>query len=150
MPVEYLSAEQEARYGRFVAEPTPGELEQSFRLDAKALELARARRRAATRLGWAAQWGTVRMLGTFLTEEPASVPASVVAFVAGQLGEDAEDFAGYGARQQTPYEHAWEIRDAYGYRDFAAGRMSCGSSWRPGCGRRWRARGRFSTGRWCG
>ena len=90
------------------------------------------------------------MLGTFLTEEPASVPASVVAFVAGQLGEDAEDFAGYGARQQTPYKHAWEIRDAYGYRDFAAGRMSCGSSWRPGCGRRWRARGRFSTGRWCG
>jgi hypothetical protein len=85
MPVEYLSAEQEARYGRFVAEPAPGEMEQSFRLDAKALELARARRRAATRLGWAAQWGTVRMLGTFLTEEPASVPVSVVAFVAGQL-----------------------------------------------------------------
>ena len=53
MPVEYLSAEQEARYGRFVAEPTPAELEQFFRLDAKALELARARRRAATRLGWA-------------------------------------------------------------------------------------------------
>lgn len=41
------------------------------------------------------------MFGTFLMEEPASVPASVVAFVAGQLGEDAEDFAGYGARQQT-------------------------------------------------
>jgi len=50
---------------------------------------------------WAGQWRAVRMLGTFLMEEPASVPASVVAFVAGQLGEDAEDFAGYGARQQT-------------------------------------------------
>ena len=121
MPVEYLSVEQEARYGRFAAEPAPGELERFFRLDAKALESARAKRRATTRLGWAVQWGTVRMLGTFLTEEPTSVPASVVAFVAGQLGEDAEHFAGYGARQQTPYEHAWEIRDAYGYRDFAAG-----------------------------
>ena len=121
MPVEYLSVEQEARYGRFAAEPAPGELERFFRLDARALESARAKRRATTRLGWAVQWGTVRMLGTFLTEEPTSVPASVVAFVAGQLGEDAEHFAGYGARQQTPYEHAWEIRDAYGYRDFAAG-----------------------------
>jgi len=90
-------------------------------LDAKALESARAKRRATTRLGWAVPWGTVRMLGTFLTEEPTSVPASVVAFVAGQLGEDAEHFAGYGARQQTPYEHAWEGRDACGYRDFAAG-----------------------------
>jgi len=121
MPVEYLSVEQRARYGRFAAEPTPGELEQFFRLDAKALESARAKRRATTRLGWAVQWGTVRMLGTFLTEEPTAIPVSVVAFVAGQLGEDAEHFAGYGARQQTPYEHAWEIRDACGYRDFAAG-----------------------------
>ena len=71
MPVEYLSVEQEARYGRFATEPNPGELERFFRLDAKALESARAKRRATTRLGWAVQWGTVRMLGTFLTEEPA-------------------------------------------------------------------------------
>ncbi|MER5687897.1 hypothetical protein [Streptomyces sp. NPDC002205] len=39
MPVEYLSAEQEARHGQFAAAPTPGELEQFFRLGAKALEL---------------------------------------------------------------------------------------------------------------
>jgi Domain of unknown function (DUF4158) len=97
VPVEGLSAEQKARYGRFVGESAPGELEQFFRLDAKALELARARRRAAPRLDWAVQWGTVRMPGTFLTEEPASAPACVVASVAGQLVEDAEAFAGYGA-----------------------------------------------------
>lgn len=47
----------------------------------KALELARAKRRAATRLGWALQWGTVRMLGTFLTEDPTAVPAATVALV---------------------------------------------------------------------
>jgi hypothetical protein len=58
MPVEYLSVEQEARYGRFAAEPSPGELEQFFRLDSEALGRARARRRPATRLGWAVQWGT--------------------------------------------------------------------------------------------
>ncbi|MFI8093791.1 DUF4158 domain-containing protein [Streptomyces sp. NPDC086080] len=82
MPVEYLSAEQEGRYGRFATELSPGELEQFFRLDTRALGLARAKRRSATRLGWAVQWGTVRMLGTFLTEDPTAVPASVVRFVA--------------------------------------------------------------------
>jgi hypothetical protein len=55
MPVEYLSVEQEARYGRFAGEPSPGELEQFFRLDSEALGRARARRRPATRLGWAVQ-----------------------------------------------------------------------------------------------
>ncbi|WP_327282103.1 DUF4158 domain-containing protein [Streptomyces sp. NBC_01205] len=121
MPVEYLSAEQEARYGRFATEPSPGELEQFFRLDTKALDLARAKRRPPTRLGWAVQWGTVRMLGTFLTEDPTAVPASVVRFVAEQLGIDDEHLAEYGTRSQTAYEHPWEIRDEYGYRDFAAG-----------------------------
>ncbi|MGW3360817.1 DUF4158 domain-containing protein [Streptomyces bungoensis] len=120
MPVEYLSAEQEARYGRFATEPSPGELEQFFRLDTRALELARAKRRSATRSGWAVQWGTVRMLGTFLTEDPTAVPASVVRFVAEQLGLDDEHFAEYGTHAQTVYEHVWEIRDTYGYRDFAA------------------------------
>src|SRR5262249_5498068 len=48
-------------------------------------------------------------------------PASVVAFAAEQLGEDPAQFAEYGARQPTGYEHAWEIRDAYEYRDFAGG-----------------------------
>jgi hypothetical protein len=61
------------------------------------------------------------MLGTFLAKDPTAVPASVVRFVAEQLGLDDEDFAEYGARSQTAYEHAWEIRDVYEYRDFAAG-----------------------------
>jgi hypothetical protein len=38
MPVERPSVEQEAHCGQFAAEPTPGELERIFRLDAKALE----------------------------------------------------------------------------------------------------------------
>ena len=75
-PVEYLCVEQEARYGRLAAEPAPGELEQFFRLDVKTLESARAKRPATTPLGLGCAAGTVRMLGTFLTEEPASVLAS--------------------------------------------------------------------------
>jgi hypothetical protein len=36
MPVDFLSDEQVARYGRFAAEPSPGELEMFFRLDERA------------------------------------------------------------------------------------------------------------------
>ena len=121
VPVDFLSDEQVARYGRFAAEPSAGELEAFFRLTVQARELATAKRRPETRLGWAVQWGTVRMLGTFLTDDPLAVPGPVVEFVAEQLGVDPGCFAEYGSRLQTVYEHAWEIRDVWGYRDFAAG-----------------------------
>lgn len=64
MSIENLSEEQIARYGRFVGDPTPQELEEFFRLDEAALEFARTKRRGYNRLGWAVQWGTVRMLGS--------------------------------------------------------------------------------------
>jgi Domain of unknown function (DUF4158) len=70
---EYLSDEQAHRYGALVADPSPEELERFFFLDAKALELARTKRRRHNRLGWAVRWGTVRMLGTFL-EDPGQNP----------------------------------------------------------------------------
>jgi hypothetical protein len=110
---EYLSDEQVVRYGRFVADPAPEELEKFFFLDGPALELARKKRGWNNRLGWSVQWGTVRMLGTFLTDVgPAEVPEVVVRYVAEQLGtEEWTAVKRYGDRQQTPYEHAWEIRD---------------------------------------
>ncbi|MGW0447946.1 Tn3 family transposase [Streptosporangium sandarakinum] len=119
MPFEFLSDEQVARYGRFPKEPSVAELEQFFRLDRPALDKLASKRRPATRLGWAVQWGTVRMLGVFLTENPTAVPGGVVAFAAEQLDLDPVCFPDYTQRQQTAYEHAWEIRDLLGYRDFA-------------------------------
>jgi hypothetical protein len=68
-----LSDVQVARYGRFV-DPSPGDLERFFRMDAATREVALSKRRPQNRLGWAVQWGTVRMLGTFLTEGPTAVP----------------------------------------------------------------------------
>lgn len=84
------------RYGRFAAVPSVGELELFFRLTSQARESVGSKRRPATRLGWAVQWGTVRMLGTFLTEDPTAVPGPVVEFVAEQLGVDPGCFAEYG------------------------------------------------------
>ncbi|MET9248024.1 DUF4158 domain-containing protein [Nonomuraea sp. NPDC003709] len=72
----------------------------------------------ATRLGLAVQWTTVRMLGVFLTENPLAVPSGAVAFVAEQLDLDPACFADYRQRPKTAYEHAWQIRELLGYRDF--------------------------------
>ncbi|MEV8634209.1 DUF4158 domain-containing protein [Streptosporangium sp. NPDC051023] len=89
-----------------------------FRLDHAALDALASKRRPATKLGWVVQWGTVRMLGVFLTEDPLAVPPGAVAFVAEQLDLDPLCLADYGQRPKTAYEHAWEIRELLGYRDF--------------------------------
>ncbi|MBV9026946.1 MAG: Tn3 family transposase [Streptomycetaceae bacterium] len=121
MSVEYLSDDQVARYGRFVGEPTVQELESFFRLDTEALEIARSKRRSYNRLGWAVQWGTVRMLGTFLSE-PAAVPTGVADFVAEQLGvDDPSCLKQYPERLPTQHEHAREIRRLLKVRDFEEG-----------------------------
>jgi len=64
------------------------------------------------------QLGTVRAVGRFL-EDPLDVPWPAVEFLAEQLEiGDASYVKKYVQRPQTPYEHAWEIRDRYGYRSF--------------------------------
>jgi Domain of unknown function (DUF4158) len=101
-----------------VADPTPEELERFFFLNAAALEAARTKRRRHNRLGWVVQWGTVRMLGTFL-EDPVDVPRVVVDYAAGQLGiDDPSCIKQCAERVPTRYEHAWEIRDLLEFRDF--------------------------------
>lgn len=84
VPHECLSEHQITRCGRFPYELSLADLEQSFRLTPDALALAASQRTPATQLGWAVQWGTVRMLGIFQTDHPTRVPGRAVAFVADQ------------------------------------------------------------------
>src|SRR5450755_2255358 len=122
VPVEFLSEGQVARFGRFAADPSPVELERFFRLDGDAWRLVGSKRRDENRLGFAVQWGTVRMVGAFLGENPTAVPAGVVAFACEQLGiADPSCLGAYAERSKTAYEHQWEIRRECGYREFAAG-----------------------------
>ncbi len=122
MPHEWLSGEQVGRYGRFVADPTPEELERFFFLDEAALAEVLTRRGLHNKLGWSVQWGTVRMLGTFLTDSgPVQVPEVVIRYAAEQVGvREWTAVRQYGDRPQTPYDHAARIRDLLGYREFSA------------------------------
>jgi TnpA family transposase len=116
MPVDFLTEEQEERYGRFLGEPSPEQLDKYFHLASTDRELIAARRGDHNRLGFAVQLGTVRFLGTFLPD-PTGVPPGVVRYMAGQLGVNAECLGAYGDSERR-WDHTVEIREHFGYRDF--------------------------------
>lgn len=111
MPVEFLTTDQEERYGRFSGDPSPDQLARYFHLDEDDLAFVRGD------LGRAVQLGTVRFLGTFITD-PGEVPATAVRYIAQQLAvEEPLAVLGKYRRSQLRWIHAREIRERYGYRD---------------------------------
>jgi len=118
MPVDFLTAEQQRRYGRYAGEPSLAQLGRYFHLDDTDRTVLKSRRGDHNRLGFALQLGTVRFLGTFL-DNPVEVPDAVIAYVARQMAiTDLTCLARYGAGE-TRWDHANEIKAAYGYRDFS-------------------------------
>jgi hypothetical protein len=118
----FLTAAQIELYGKFGDPPTDSELERFFFLDGGDRKLIAKRRDDATRLGFALQLTTVRFLGTLLAN-PIDVPATIMAYVAAQLGRaDASVARAYLKRDQTRLEHRWETRRVDGWRDFAESR----------------------------
>jgi len=78
--------------------------------------LVSRRRGDHNRLGFALQLCTVRFLSTFLTN-PTDVPTGAVTYVATQLSiANSECLARYLEREDTRWEHAFEIQQHYGYR----------------------------------
>jgi hypothetical protein len=119
VPIEFLSDEEVARFGRYNGPPTRAELEKLFFLDDADKDEVAKRRGDHNRLGFALQLATVRYLGTFLAD-PLDVPSEVVNYVSQQLRvPDPSCVKRYTRRAKTPLEHTWEIRDRYCLRDFA-------------------------------
>src|SRR3954451_14367669 len=118
MPTRFLSDEQRRRYGRYAGEPTEEQLDRYFQLDEADRALVARLRGDHNRLGFAAQLGTVRILGTFL-DDPTDVPSSVLATIAEQLAPGRPPaLDGYRQGRQR-WRHVALLRDRYGYRDFA-------------------------------
>lgn len=120
MSIRFLTEEYQAHYGRYLGEPTGLQLARYFHLDERALQLVKKRRGDHNRLGFAVQLGTVRFLGTFLSN-PIDVPSNVVHYLAAQLEiTDTLCLSRYLKRARTHWEHVEEIKSHYGYRDFSS------------------------------
>ncbi len=119
MPAEFLTDAQELAYGHYSGPPSNQQLEGYFHFDDAELELVKVRRGAQNKLGVRAA-ADHRPVPGHVPDRGNRRPAEVVAYVAAQLGiRDVACLAKYGARSNTAWEHAAEIRRIYGYRDFS-------------------------------
>ena len=118
MPVNFLTPEQRDGYGRYVGDPSAGELSRYFHLDDADHAVIAVKRGDHNRLGFALQLTTARFLGTFL-EDPMAVPPAVLQTVGRQLQvTNLEMLSQYSTGEQR-WEHTAEIRSRYGFRDWA-------------------------------
>ena len=120
MPVDFLSEEQESKYGKYNGDPTPEQLSKYFWLDDNDCLTVFRHRGNHNCLSFAIQLGTVRYLGTFVSDF-TDVPPSVINYVARQLRIETIDLAKYGniSNNKSLWSHTQEIRQIYGYSDFS-------------------------------
>lgn len=105
-----------AQRARFFVLPSEGhDLIRHYTLSPDDMALINRRRRPQNRLGFAVQLCLMRYPGRALG--PAEVPpASIVAYIAEQLGLDHNLMTDYARREKTRREHMTELQGVFGYR----------------------------------
>jgi hypothetical protein len=117
MPVQFLTPNQRANFGRYVGDPSGDDLTRYFHLDEADHAVIGEKRGDHNRLGFALQLTTARFLGTFL-EDPLDVPGIVLQKLARQLRiTDLEQLSRYRSADQR-WEHTAEIRSRYDFRSW--------------------------------
>jgi TnpA family transposase len=111
-----LSSEQRTRL--FAIAVDPPEMAKHCVLSTRDQVLVRAKRRASNRLGFAIQLCVLRYPGRVI--DPAeSPPASMLSFVASQIGIDPLLFGDYARRAETRREHLLELQKLLRLRSFS-------------------------------
>ncbi|MGH3702228.1 MAG: DUF4158 domain-containing protein [Pseudonocardiaceae bacterium] len=119
MPVEFLSDQEAATFGRYGDSVPRADLERFFFLDDRDRELVAGLRGDHNRIGFSVQLATVRYIGRFLADPLDGVPTEAIDFLAGQLQvADPSCVKRYALRPQTHREHAGKIRTALTLKDF--------------------------------
>jgi Domain of unknown function (DUF4158) len=120
VPVEFLSDQEAAAFGRYGGSVPLADLERFFYLDDADRKLVAGQREDHNRLGFSVQLATVRYIGRFLADPLDGVPAEVIDFLAGQLQiADPSCLKRYSVRDPTHREHAGKIQKALALKDFA-------------------------------
>ncbi|OLE32979.1 MAG: hypothetical protein AUG45_08555 [Ktedonobacter sp. 13_1_20CM_3_54_15] len=116
MPGRFLTDAERERLTRFPAEVPPEDLVSAFTLSPKDITRVLLHRGQPNYLGFALQMCALRYLG-FAPDDLSTAPASVVKYVARQLGVSPEALKQYGARPQTRTDHLQEILSYLEFRD---------------------------------
>jgi hypothetical protein len=86
VPVEFLSDQEAAGFGRYGESVSSADLERFFFLDGAERALVTGLRGDHNRLGFSLQLTTARYLGRFLADPLEGVPTEVLDFLAGSWG----------------------------------------------------------------
>ncbi|GGD06144.1 Tn3 family transposase [Enterococcus wangshanyuanii] len=116
MPVQIMSKEQKQSFGSYAGLPSDEQLVKYFHLDDYDKSIIKTLRNDSTKIGFAVQLGTVRFLGTFLSDL-TNVPNEVIEYMAEQLSIESRMFS-YYTRIPTIKQHALMIQELYSYRQF--------------------------------